>query len=386
MGNSIYKIDPLADLEKQILKTFKNSLLVQNKLWELPQKVNEPYEEVLTTDPLIEESIVNAHEIIHERLNNKSKDISQVKINSAELFTHLKTTYTETSFKISGQSKKSEIYFEVAIEQLPGPNTQEVLKYKNALSIEDANLESFIDDAIDEALSITETKLPITSDTTQILVNGETISQLLSSLISQLDANKEYQKLPFLTEGDSITAPGKRPIGETLTLSLDPSIPIMGLTTAFTDEGMKPIKAQVIEKNKVIHQLVHHKMGQYLNRTPNYITGNIVVKEGSNTKEILISKCHECLEIISFASLLIDDNTLTWSSEIKLARLHRKGEATSMIKGGVVSGDLKENFVNFQFDKEIVKINKTSGGFGVPVGYIGPKHMLINTGIKIVGA
>jgi predicted Zn-dependent protease len=167
-------------------------------------------------------------------------------------------------------------------------------------------------------------------------------------------------------------------------ITLDPTTPGMALTTPFTDEGMKPVKALVVKDDIVATQIVHNRIGQYLNKDPNYIAGNMLVKLGTSSKEDLIKSSPDCLEILSFSSLLINPNTLTWSSEIKLGKLYKHGKLDCMIKGGVVSGNIKENLTNFKFGNVEIRINEV-GGYQGSKGYVGPNCMLIQSGVKVVG-
>lgn len=385
MGSSSFSIDPLESLAPQVLKTLKNSLLVGNKPWDLPRSLNGTYEKVITVDPVINESITIAHNKMYEEINEKIKTISIVNFNSGELFTNLKTSYFETSLGLMGQKENSDIYFEMAIEKLPIPNTQEVLKYKKAISIEDAKISQFIDESIEEALSISTVVIPKTSDSCTILVNGEVVCDLLFCIVSQLNASREYDKNPFMTEGESILKGEKQTGSDKITISLDPTIPVMALTTPFTSEGMKPVKAEIIKDDTVVTQIINNRIGQYLGKTPNFIEGNLLVKAGSMTKEELLNSTSECIEIIAFSSLLMNSNTLTWSSEIKLGKLYKNGKFHSMLKGGVLSGNIKENLTNFKFSNEKTKVNQVAGSFGGAKGYVGPNHMLIEAGVKVVG-
>lgn len=385
MGNSAFSIDPLTNLEVQVLKTFNNSLLVGNKPWDLPVKLDGTYEKVLTVDPLIAESLTTAHDKMHDEINNKIKTLTKVNVNSGELFTNLKTQYFETSFGLNGQKENSDIYFEMALEKAPGPNRQEVLKYKKAIAIEDANLSKFIDEAVEETLSITDAQIPKTSDNCNILVDGEVISNLLNNVVLQLSAQREYEKSTFMSRGDSLLKNKKQDGSDKINITLDPSTPVMAATTPFTSEGMKPVKAEIVKDDTVTTQIVHHRIGQYLGVKPNYIEGNMLVKAGTMSKSELLNSTDECIEIISFSSLLISSNTLTWSSEIKLGKLYKLGKFKCMIKGGVVSGDIKENLTNFRFSREESKVNEVSGGFHPAKGYIGPQYMLIKSGVKVVG-
>ena len=387
MGNASFLIDPLLGIEEQVEKTFQNSLMVSNKIWNLPTAVNAEYEEVLTTDPLIKSNINAAHSRLFEEASDKVSSLSKVNVNSAELFTNLQHTYFEMSTGLKGQKESSDIYFEIALEKLPLPNTQEVLKYKTAISIEDAHLSQFIDEVVEETLSITDTELPKTSSDAIILVDDEAILDLMQELTSQLDAKREYNKAPFLAPGDQVLKGDKESQSDKLTITIDPSVPVMVKSLPFTSEGMKPIKAQVIKDDCVHHQLINNRIGQYLNKKPNYIDGNIMVRLGCSTKEELLENLgpKECIEILSFSSLLINSNTLTWSSEIKLGKLWKNGKVQAMIKGGVVSGDLKENLTNFKFSNHEKRKNVAGGGFYPACGYVGPGHMLIKAGVKIAG-
>jgi predicted Zn-dependent protease len=387
MGNAGFTIDPLGDLNAQVENTYSNSLMVSNKPWDLSEKVNGEYETVLTNDPQIAENITSAHERLLLEIDDKVKTLDKVKVNSGELFTNLKTTYFEMSTGLSGQKENSDIYFEMALEKLPLPNTQEVLKYKNAISIEDADLSRFIDKIVDETLSIKETQLPKTNSNATIMIDGEAIGDLMEEFVNQLSAGREYDKAPFLTNGDSVFKGDKSSSSGKLNITLDPTVPVMAMSTPFTSEGMKPIKASVISDDTVVTQLINGRIGQYLGKEPNYIDGNVVVEVGTKSKEEILQSVDskECIEILTFSSLLINSNTLTWSSEIKLGKLWENGKVTAMIKGGVVSGDIKENLSNFQFSNETIKKNHTGGGFYPPSGYVGPNHMLIESGVKIAG-
>ena len=126
-------------------------------------------------------------------------------------------------------------------------------------------------------------------------------------------------------------------------------------------------------------------MASYLKKEANGIIGNVVIGPGTKTKDELLSSEPQCLEVISFASLLLNPSTLTWSSEIKLGKLHKKGEAPKIIKGGVVSGNLKENLKNFSFSKTLTKKNAVADIFETAKGNYGPDAMLIRSGVKIAG-
>ena len=56
-----------------------------------------------------------------------------------------------------------------------------------------------------------------------------------------------------------------------------------------------------------------------------------------------------------------------------------------MIKGGVVSGNIRENFSHFALSNESAVLNNIADAFSHALGYVGPSAMLIKAGVKIAG-
>ena len=188
-----------------------------------------------------------------------------------------------------------------------------------------------------------------------------------------------------MKENDKIFSGEKNPESDVLNLTLDPFIPEMSLSCGFTKEGMVAIKKDVIKDDTVVTQIVDTRYGQYLDKKPEGISGNIVVPAGRVKSDDFLELAGSYIEIIKFSSLLVDDVKLTWSSEIKLAKKYDSDGKVTLIKGGVVSGKLAENFKDFYFSKETSIINSPGSVWSEPIGYVGPKMMLIKSGVSIVG-
>ncbi len=159
----------------------------------------------------------------------------------------------------------------------------------------------------------------------------------------------------------------------------------MALSTAFTDEGLPAERAAVVADGVVCRQLVNVRFGQYLGRPANGIAGNLVVPAGRWSREELLAAAPEVLEIVTFSSLLVNPQTLSWSSEIKLGRLHRRGQAPVLVKGGLVSGNLRENLRDARFSNRLATRNLLARAWYLAKGYCGPDLMLIQAGVKIAG-
>jgi hypothetical protein len=202
---------------------------------------------------------------------------------------------------------------------------------------------------------------------------------MLSALLEQLNCTNEYLKLPFLKPGDTFGGGN----GDPLELRLDPTLPCMVLSSAYSIDGLPAKPGVLIETNTVKERVVGNRFGQYLNLEPNGISGNLVVKNGSLKKEALQGT--EYMEIIKFSSLLIDSKKLTWSSEIKLGRHIASDGSVTLVKGGVVSGSLKENFTDCLFSSSSGIVNVPQSSYAPPLGYHGPDAMLITRGVSIAG-
>jgi hypothetical protein len=158
----------------------------------------------------------------------------------------------------------------------------------------------------------------------------------------------------------------------------------MVLTSAHAIDGLPAKGGTLIADNTVADRVIGNRFGQYLDLEPNGLSGNLIVNAGSLTKETLQGR--EYVEVIKFSSLLIDSRKLTWSSEIKLGRhLAADGTAT-LVKGGVVSGNLKDNFTDCQLSATVGTVNTPKSGFTPALGYRGPDAMLITRGVSIAGA
>jgi len=380
MGSASITLDPFAELDAQIERAYNNALAVSNPLWDLPAPPGEPYPIVRSVDPALVASLQDVKQKIEAQAIRNLQAQKKIRCNSAELYVNLHTRITETSTGMHLTRQTGDLYFEAAMEPLPLPNRQEVHKYTQAIGMDDLDLDGFFARISEETLSLNETRLPAGGEP-YLLVGADVVSDFLHAILGQLGAEAEYRNLPHLKEGETIVEAK----GDPLTLDLDPFLPLMAETTGYTAEGLIAEQGRVIDKNRVVKQFVSHRMGQYLERPANGLTGNMILAEGSRSREELIDSVDECLEILTFSSLLINPVTLTWSSEIKLAKLHKKGAAPEMIKGGVVSGSIKANLSDCLFSNRIVKKNTVADQWHPSKGYVGPDFMLIRSGVAVAG-
>ena len=386
MGTASLILDPLKPFREQIREGLQNAAMVSNPPWELPGVPEEPYPEVLTADPEIFEHPREAAERFLERACQGALSFSDVRFNSAEFYLNHREEHRETSTGLNLPDLRTDFYFEAACEKLPGPNTQEVHRYRKGVRLSELDPVEMLSDMRQEALSSGKTELPATGKNVCLMVDADVISDWLNALVEQLHGSAEYNGGPFLAPGAPVYEGPVLPDSELLQLDLDPFLEAMVESRAFTPEGLPAAGDRIIESGIVRQQIISHRMGQYLNRAPNRICGNFVVPSGKKTRQELLDSTEECLEILSFSSLLINPRTLTWSSEIKLARKYRKGQEVAMVKGGVASGSIRAHLASALFSSGQIVRNAVADTWHPSIGYRGPSHMLVRAGVNIAGS
>jgi predicted Zn-dependent protease len=385
LGSSSATIILANNINSQLHQIKTNAALAMNPSFPLAAKPTMAYEKLESYCLTIVENISLAHQQLVERILQHSLTLQGVQVNSAEFYTNVHHHVLRTSQGIDAQKTTSDLYFESAMELLPGPNLQEVLKYWHFVGLHDADIESKLDSVAKETLLTSESTLPPSHENATVLVDSYAISKIAASIASQLNGSAEYSQGPHLKVDDVVPTQKVDAKSDRFNLTIDPTLKQMAKTSPFTAEGTVAEKADVIVNNVVQSQIMDTRMAHYLNKTPNGIYGNLVIPAGSESREELLSGSDEVIEILDFSSLLVNPSSLTWSSEIKLGRLHRQGKPVQTLKGGIVSGNLRTSLAGFKFSSETTSRNTAGGYFEAASGYQGPTYMLMWKGITIAG-
>lgn len=389
MGLASLTIDSLRPLRDQLEEGLVAAATNNNPPWVLPGPPAEDFPHVRTVDDRLLENPAAVTEELAREADRVARELEGVKVNCAELFvnTNLRLTLTSTGLRLPRAG--SDLYFEVAMEKLPLPNTQEVHNYRKSLDADGLDLPNFLRETAAETRALDEVEMPFTTENAVVLLYAPEINRILHGLLDQCEAAREYNRLPHLAVGENVAGDeGEGPRGEALTLRLDPLLDLMAETTAFTGEGLPARGGVLIEAGVVRAQKISQRMGEYLERMPNGLCGNIVLDAGKATTEELLADADQVVEILSFSSLLVNPDQLTWSSEIKLGRLHERrpeGTRTTLLKGGIVSGNIRENLRDSRWSKERTRHNSTADIFSGAEGYYGPAAWLIKSGATISG-
>lgn len=373
------------DLQHQLEQIKANASLAMNPAYPLAEQPNMPYLEVESYCPIIVADMNLAHKKLIERVQQHATHLQNVQVNSAELYTNVHHHLLKTSKGIEAQKITTDLYFEVAMELAPGPNLQEVLKYWHFVGVNDATVEVKLDEVAAETQLTTEAFMPPARNKATILVDSYAISKIAAAIASQLNGSAEYSQGPHLKPDDALPNGEVDARSDVFNLTIDPALKQMAKTSAFTDEGTVAEKAEVIVNNTVQQQVLDTRLAHYLNKAPNGIYGNLVIPAGTASRTELLNQADEVIEILDFSSLLVNPSSLTWSSEIKLGRLYQKGQPIKTLKGGIVSGNVRDSLTGFKFSSETTLRNTAGGYFEAASGYNGPTFMLMWNGITIAG-
>ena len=200
--------------------------------------------------------------------------------------------------------------------------------------------------------------------------------------MSHLSAQNSYLSLPFRKVGEELI-PGAE--GDLLTLTLDPTLPFGADTSSLSDEGVLQRPLKLVEKNRVLATMSDKRHADWLNIPASTVRGNLVVAAGTKSFLELTRSAPQVIEILQFSGLFADPNSGTFSSEIRLAKLHDNvtGKVT-YLNGGSLSGSIAENFKKTQLSDKTVKRSHFLSDAPHGQGYLGPEFALLGD-VSIVG-
>ncbi|HBE01332.1 MAG: hypothetical protein A2096_14020 [Spirochaetes bacterium GWF1_41_5] len=372
--------EPLTD---QIQKALASAGSNFNQSWPFPEPPQGKYRPVKLCDPLIKKKYETVADNLEKRAQN-CLNLPGIHVNSAELYLNYHEIERLTHTGIYTKKEKSDIYFESAMESSAGlgENNQEIHERTAGVTAAGFNIETFFSGCADLVNSLGATSEPPNLQNASLVINHEALAEIISALLTRLTASAEYNKHPFFSKGNLISSCESAAGSDMLEITLDPYIDFMAESTPWTHDGQIAEKACVIKNNIVQARLSDVRYASYLGLSPSCITGNIIIPAGKTPELELLHD--NVLEIIKFSSLLIDEKKLTWSSEIKLGRLYENGKIR-LVKGGVVSGNIKDNFSDFIMSCETAVFNFPGDGYHPPLGYCGPKKVLFRRGVSVAG-
>lgn len=378
-GEIVKKLFRENPLKTQIDSAVESAKQTDHQAWSLPTDIPSQVPEVKSCDPkMLEDLNGSMDRVTHEIMSAVSKT-TKTEFNSSELFMSVHEKELHLSNGLTHRSKQSRMYVEAAYSFTKNGKSDEYLHTAWTVSPSDISVSEIFQTASDRAEASLECIKPATGKY-HVLLDGDVLAALFSNAFSHFTAQSEYLALPHKKLGDDFI-PGAS--GDLVSMKLDPSLDFGAVTTSIADQGLVQTPIQLVDQNKVVRLAVDKQYGDYLEKKAGTYKGNIVINSGSLDRDQLIQAAPQVLEILQFSGLFVNGSQGTFSSEIRLAKLHdHKTGKTTTIKGGSLSGNLFENFKFCRLSKETAK--KATFDYGSAAGYFGPKYALISE-VSVVG-
>ena len=378
-GEITKRIHHGAPLRDQIDSAVAAASETDHARWTLPARVIGEIPEVKSFDPSVVEDLEGAMQSITKEVLRASALARETRFDSAELFLSAHDREVHLSNGLRHRAKKTRVYLEAAFSYAEGERSDEYLHTTWAVSPTDLSVANVFDTASERARLSLETAKP-TTGTYSVLLDADVLSSIFTQTFSQFSGGFQYLSLPHKKPGDQ-WIPGAT--ADLLTLELDPTLEYGASSSAVSDQGLVQKPLTIVEANEVRETALDQQYSQYLGKSSTTSIGNLVLSGGSKSASELRGLDDRVLEILQFSGLFVNANTATFSSEIRLAKLHdRKTGTFQVIKGGSLAGSLSENFKKAYFSKERVK--KSVVDYGHATGYYGPEYALISN-VSVVG-
>jgi predicted Zn-dependent protease len=341
---------------------------------------------IKTADPRISEDIHSAVDLLTTQFNQAVSVKRATTFNSAELFVSVHDRELYLSNGVTHRFAQTRIYAEAAYSftRIRGNGERVSDEYLNtqwAVNLDDLPVAKLFSETSERAEHSLDTEKPETGKY-PVIVDAEVLATLFNDQITQLSAANAYNGLPFITQGAELIPNAQ---GDLLSITLDPELEYGANSGALSEQGLLQTAFKLVEKNQVTGTSTDKQYADYLGIPANTSKGNVVVDAGAFSHQELTKQAPQVIEILQFSGLFADPNSGTFSSEIRLAKLYdnRSGRVT-YLKGGSLSGSIKENFKGIRLSKNRVKRAHFSSGAMSGSGYYGPEFALLSD-VSIVG-
>lgn len=363
------------------------ALQTEHDIWDLPPKPEGQPSALKTADPAIVESPDQSLATLSAQIDESvraQQDASQAvsQFNSAELFVSVHDSEIHLSNGLSHRSSQTRVYSESAFSyEEKGADgklhSDEFLSARWSIKLDPKETRASIDRSAALARRTLRVRKP-EAGSYAVLVDIDVLAKIFHDFLPHLSASSAYRGLPFKKPGDALV-PGAK--GDLITLKLDPTLDFGADTAAYSFQGVPQKPLELVRANQIVATAADQQFAHYLGIKPTTARGDLVVSPGKHTYEELLKLRPVVLEILQFSALFTDASSGTFSSEIRLARLHQGGKH-EYIKGGSVSGSIFENLTDVRLSSETGYAAEFGGFFATEndggVGYHGPRYALLN--------
>lgn len=295
--------------------------------------------------------------------------------NSSELFVIFKDEQTYLSNGFRTENYSSLIYSEVCFSCDKEGKSEEFMVTSSGVHPEQLNFKKMCLDSVENSKNLLNVESGLTPGNYNVLIDSSVLVYLFSDLNAHFRGDAEYNKFPHYNLGDSVIE------GTTgFNLKKNPQIDYSVATKGYDFSGVALKPLTLVEDGKVVSKEISLRMGQYLNRD---VTGVGSTLEVNVDKALPLSDLKKSkdlvVEILQFSGLFTSWPDMTFSSEIRLAKVYdNKTGKEYYLKGGNLSGAFKENFKGVLWSEEETLANMYDTFVAESAAYKGPKYALLS--------
>lgn len=289
-------------------------------------------------------------------------------INSSELFIDHVYTRIVNSNGVDVSFTGSRGSFEFITNWKKDFEEIELYKYLGFAKPDPAFISSSIVNMLNDAGERATAQDATPSGNMTVLLTGEPAASLFSYYYMQSSARYSYEKTSTIKIGENIH--GENPSGDTVTLTLEPTLQDSSESAPFDEDGVPLKSVKIFDRGVLKRYWGNTRYSYYLGSEPTGIIKNIKIEPGSKSTTELKSSPY--LEASIFSDFQIDNVTGDFGGEIRLGWYY-DGEKTIPVTGGSISGNMNSVQKEMYFSKETQKINN----------FIGPKTIkLLNVSVS----
>lgn len=370
-GSASKVILPGRDLEVQVEEVLAQALVSAEKKWQPGAPSESPKTRPQTCFTGLKEDFLGACDQVYSNLQNSIFAVSEGSFNSSELFCVYSKTRILASNGFQTEDERSRFYAEVCFSARDGEESQEFLVTEWAMHPDQLNFKKMCEDSSVYAQALLKAEFTPQGEYS-VLLGADVLNEVLHDLSGHLDARSRYFQMPFKSPGEELISGFE---GEAFQVQWNPLRDWSMSASAQEGWGLPLSVCVLAENNKVRSTSCSQQMSQYLDLPVSTTQGCLEVKASGRDFKTLTTK-QPTLEILQFSGLFTSAVDLTFSSEIRLARLWDSSGGYKYLKGGSLSGSVNDHFRFVEFSNEPEIHNKYESGRAL--GYYGPSKALIH--------
>ncbi len=323
-GEISKKLFTTVALDPQLDDAIRAAQQTDFEAWELPRDLPREVPSRKSCDPGVQEDL---ERVLTETTREIESTVAELKakrpnvfFSSSELFVSVHERELHLSSGLVHRSSQSRLYLESAFGASVG-SRDEYLHHQWAVGRGDLSVKRIFGEAAERAELISAVEKP-EAGTYSVLVDAEVLSTVFHNQMTQLTGANKYLGLPSAEVGGPWVAGAKSGQADLLTVWLDPELEWGADTCGLNDQGLLQKRLCLVENNVVRARAQDAQYGFYLKESATTSRGNLVVEPGTRSHAELIKGAPQVLEILQFSGLFADPHSGTFSSEIRLAKLH----------------------------------------------------------------